>query len=179
MGDGKAEESGGGQKNADGGYQPRAEFSGQPIGKKAGNNGAGGDDHGDKPCEGEGNAELPVHDRPGGADEGVGKAKANKSGVNNSEQKRIHSNPSISYRLSGFRGRTEDFPLQKSRHAIRRGSPLSGEKNRKFPRLAKTLTASVPFRQKGTWPAGGNSCFSAFFCLLTCMPQPGRVGALD
>ena len=90
MGNGKAEQRGGGHQHTDGGDGPGAQPPGQPVGEQAGDNGAAGNNHGHNAGKRNRHPQLGVHDRPSGADERVRQAKANKGQVNHNQQKRVH-----------------------------------------------------------------------------------------
>ena len=89
--DGEAEEGGGGDAHAEGGDPAGAQPPGQPVAAKAGDDGAGGDDHGDDPHVGHRDPQLPVYGGPGGAQQGVRQTQADEGQVDDGEQKMDHS----------------------------------------------------------------------------------------
>ena len=86
MADGKTKQRGGGHQNAERGDSSGAQLPGQPVAGKAGHNRTAGDDHGNNTCPGDGSAQLLVHDRPRGAQQGIRKAETDKCKINNKKQ---------------------------------------------------------------------------------------------
>lgn len=76
--DGEAEDGRGGHGVADGGDLSGPQAAGEAVALEAGDHGSHGDDHREEPGVGHGNAELSVHGGPGGAQQGVGRARADK-----------------------------------------------------------------------------------------------------
>ena len=87
----EAEEGGGGDAHAEGGDPAGAQPPGQPVAAKAGDDGAGGDDHGDDPHVGHRDPQLPVYGGPGGAQQGVRQTQADEGQVDDGKKKMDHS----------------------------------------------------------------------------------------
>ena len=89
-GDRKAEQRRSGHAHAEGGHPARAQCPGEPVAVQAGNDGAQRDDHGQNARVGEGNAQLGVHGGPCRPQQRIRQAKADKSQINDRQQKLCH-----------------------------------------------------------------------------------------
>lgn len=81
VGNGEAEQRSGGHSHAHRCNQTGAKFPNHPAGQQAGNDGADGNDHGDDTRIGDGRAQFQAHDRPCGAQQGVGQTQADERQV--------------------------------------------------------------------------------------------------
>ena len=86
MRQGEAKQSGGGHEYTYGGNRAGSQTAYDLFTEKAGNNGASGNNHGDDAGKRDGNLKLPVHNRPGGSQQGIGQPQADKGYVDNNQE---------------------------------------------------------------------------------------------
>ena len=86
MGQRKSEQSGRRHENADSRNQSRAKSAGEPVGQQAGHDRPAGDDHRHDPCKRNRDAQIGMHDRPCGPDQGIGQPEADECDINDGKQ---------------------------------------------------------------------------------------------
>lgn len=86
MRQGEAKQSGGGHEYTYGGNRAGSQTAYDLFTEKTGNNGASGNNHGDDAGKRDGNLKLPVHNRPGGSQQGIGQTQADKGYVDNNQE---------------------------------------------------------------------------------------------
>ena len=74
-----------GKAYADGSDFSSSKLPGQQITGKAGNNGSGGDDHGDDSGPGDRSSQFQVHTGPGGSQKSIGKSQTDKRKINDNK----------------------------------------------------------------------------------------------
>ena len=93
-GEGVAEQTDGGEHGADRRHLARAEAVDELVGKEAGDDGKQAEIGGNQARCGDGEAELPRHDRPRGAEEGIGDSETDEADVDDNEEKGGHGDTS-------------------------------------------------------------------------------------
>ena len=89
-----AEQADGGEQGADRRHLARAKTVDELVGKEAGDDGEDAEIGGQESRHRHGEAELPRHDRPRGAEEGVGDTEAYEADVDDDEEKGSHGDTS-------------------------------------------------------------------------------------